>query len=96
MHFHPHTRTHPHACLVGFPVPVEALEAREHEHVVVGLLVQLGAPVPRRCEAPVDARPAVVPYTMGKTTTMDIVKAQKSREEKQTHENFKKHIQIHD
>jgi hypothetical protein len=47
--------------LVLLPVPVEALEAREHEDIVVRLLVELTAPIPRRGEPPVDAGPAVVP-----------------------------------
>ena len=39
--------------------PVEALEPRELEHRVVRLLLDLRAPVPRRGEPPVDARPGV-------------------------------------
>jgi hypothetical protein len=40
-------------------VTVEALEARELEHRVVGLLLELGAPVPRGRQPPVYARPGV-------------------------------------
>ena len=48
--------------LVFLPVAVEPLEPREHEHVVVGLLVQFAAPVPRRGQSAINTRPAVVTY----------------------------------
>lgn len=44
------------------PVSVEALEAREHEDIVVRLLVQLRAPIPRRSKSTVNTRAAIVPW----------------------------------
>jgi hypothetical protein len=43
---------------IAYPIPrsilktaVKALETRQHENVVKGLLFQLAAPVPGRCQA---------------------------------------------
>ncbi len=45
-------------------VAVKSLESSKHEHIVVGLLEDLGAPVPGRGQTAVNARTAIVPGTV--------------------------------